>query len=293
MGCHPEHRGLRKPDTPENNVSVFQVLFGVWPPRSGNPFSIEAAIVHRPSFHRFLYLCPMKTTLLTFWACMLLIPLSAQQPDSSKVNVKRSGAEFNPGAPAVDSLSKAKAAALEADSMPEKSARKHRFGHKLLGKNYPNPRAAALLSAVLPGAGQAYNRKYWKVPIALGALGAIGYFTFDTQKTYRELRDSYVLLVDGDPNTNPTESPYNTFDATRTKQYRDTFRGYTEKWYLGLGVTYLLIVTDAFVDAHLYKFDVSDDLSLQFKPSFETSNGAPVFGMGIAFSLSNKPVTRP
>ncbi len=179
------------------------------------------------------------------------------------------------------------------DSLPVKSSRKPGFATKLLGKKYPNPRAAALFSAVLPGAGQAYNKKWWKVPIAWGALGAIGYFTFDTQNTYRDLRDNYKLLVDDDPNTNPTESPYNTFDATRTKSYRDTFRGYTEKWYLALGVTYLLIITDAFVDAHLYKFDVSDDLSFRFKPSFETSNGAPVFGMGITLSLSNKPPVRP
>ncbi|HLP92892.1 MAG TPA: DUF5683 domain-containing protein [Saprospiraceae bacterium] len=235
----------------------------------------------------------MKTSILTFWACLLLTPLMAQQPDSTKVDTKRRAAQFTPGVPAADSLTRAANADVVPDSLKEKPSRKSRFGQKLLGKKYPNPRAAALFSAVLPGAGQAYNRKWWKVPIAWGALGTIGYFTFDTQKTYRELRDSYVLLVDGDPNTNPTEEPYSTFDATRTKQYRDTFRGYTEKWYLALGVTYLLIVTDAFVDAHLYKFDVSDDLSLQLRPSFETSNGAPVFGMGIALSLSNKPLVRP
>lgn len=154
-----------------------------------------------------------------------------------------------------------------------------------LTKNYPNPRVAALFSAVLPGAGQAYNKKWWKIPLVWGALGGIGYFTIDTQNTYRELRDNYKLLVDDDPNTNPTKEPYNTFDATRTKAYRDTFKGYTEKWYLALGVTYLLAVTDAFVDAHLTRFDVSDDLSMRIKPSLETSSGLPVFGLGISFAL--------
>jgi hypothetical protein len=141
----------------------------------------------------------------------------------------------------------------------------------------------------LPGAGQAYNKKWWKIPIVWGALGGIAYGTFDTRKTYHELRDNYILLVDGDPNTNPTESPYNTFDATRTKTYRDTYRGYTEKWFLALGVTYLLVVTDAFVDAHLSRFDVSDDLSLRFRPSIETTYGLPVFGIGISLSLSPTP----
>lgn len=232
-------------------------------------------------------------TILIFLGIVCLSPLLAQQPDSAAVALLPD--TLGPAASGVRDKS-AKIAVNPAstrDTVPEKVSKKPGFGHKLLGKNYPNPRAAALLSAILPGAGQAYNRKWWKVPIAWGAMGAIGYFTFDTQNTYRELRDNYKLLVDNDPNTNPTESPYNTFDATRTKNYRDTFRGYTEKWYLALGVTYLLIVTDAFVDAHLYKFDVSDDLSLQLKPSLETSNGAPVFGMGIALSLSNKPPVRP
>lgn len=235
----------------------------------------------------------MKTILFLFLGFGCLSPLLAQQPDSAAALVRPD--TLAPVAIGVKDKS-AKITAQPApnrDTVPEKASKKPGFGHKLLGKNYPNPRAAALFSAILPGAGQAYNRKWWKVPIAWGAMGAIGYFTFDTQNTYRELRDNYKLLVDDDPNTNPTESPYNTFDATRTKNYRDTFRGYTEKWYLALGVTYLLIVTDAFVDAHLYKFDVSDDLSLQFKPSLETSYGAPVFGMGIALSLSNKPPVRP
>jgi len=170
-------------------------------------------------------------------------------------------------------------------------AKKKGVAYRLFTKGYPNPRTAALLSFALPGAGQAYNKKWWKIPIVWGALGGIAYGAFDTQKTYKELRDSYKLLVDGNPNTNPTESPYNTFDATRTKNYRDTYRSYTEKWFLALGVTYLLVVTDAFVDAHLSRFDVSDNLSLRFKPSIETTSGIPVFGLGISLSLSPTPET--
>jgi hypothetical protein len=177
------------------------------------------------------------------------------------------------------------------DTLP--LAKKKSLVHRVLFKGYPNPRTAALLSFILPGAGQAYNKKWWKIPIVWGALGGIAYGTFDTQKTYHELRDNYILLVDGDPNTNPTESPYNTFDATRTKTYRDTYRGYTEKWFLALGVTYLLVVTDAFVDAHLSRFDVSDDLSLRFRPSIETTSGIPVFGFGISLSLSPTPEKQP
>lgn len=166
---------------------------------------------------------------------------------------------------------------------------KQNFARRTLLKNYPNPRIAALCSFVLPGAGQAYNKKWWKIPIVWGVLGGVAYGTFDTQKTYHDLRDAYKILQNG----GVPESPYDAFDGPRLKSYRDTFRGYTEKWYLALGVSYLLAVTDAFVDAHLTRFDVSDDLSLKLKPSLETSGGSPVFGVGIALSLSPKRPSYP
>ncbi|MBK6996412.1 MAG: hypothetical protein IPH31_16325 [Lewinellaceae bacterium] len=161
--------------------------------------------------------------------------------------------------------------------------------YRVFHKGYPNPRTAALLSFVLPGAGQAYNKKWWKVPLVWGALGGIGYFTFDTQNTYHELRDAYKTIVNG----GTPEAPYDGFDAPRLRSYRDTFRGYTEKWYLALGVTYLLAVTDAFVDAHLARFDVSDDLSLQLKPSMESTGGSPYFGFGVSLSIKTPTAKSP
>lgn len=173
-------------------------------------------------------------------------------------------------------------------AVPDSTMKKVRRG--MFSKNYPQPRTAALLSMVLPGAGQAYNKKWWKVPLAWGALGGIGYFTFDTQNTYRELRSAYKTKVNGGE---PPE-PYKDVEAATLRNYRDTFRGYTEKWYLALGVTYLLIVTDAFVDAHLAKFDVNDDLSFRLKPALEAAPGAPAFGLGISLSLSpTHPLTIP
>lgn len=216
------------------------------------------------------------------------LPAFAQTPDSLAVSDTISPPSFFPA----DRDSIFKDLQTNNDTLPLE--RKSGLVRRVLYKGYPNPRTAALFSAILPGAGQAYNKKWWKIPIAWGALGGIGYFTLDTQKTYRELRNNYKILVDGDPNTNPTEPPYNTFDATRTRSYRDTFRGYTEKWYLALGVTYLLVITDAFVDAHLTRFDVSDDLTLRFKPALETSAGVPVFGLGISLSFSQQPtIPRP
>lgn len=224
--------------------------------------------------------------LFTCLASIIWVSLTAQTPDSLQI-------------PSVDSLQQirvlskkdkiAKTEAIPADTATLVKAKKTGFARRVFTKNYPNPRTAALLSFILPGAGQAYNKKWWKIPIVWGTLGGIAYGTFDTQKTYRDLRDAYKVIVNG----GTPEAPYDGFDATRLRVYRDTWRGYTEKWYLALGVSYLLAVTDAFVDAHLSRFDVSDDLSLRLKPSFETSSGLPVFGLGISLSFSRTNVVYP
>lgn len=224
--------------------------------------------------------------LFTCLASIIWVSLTAQTPDSLQI-------------PSVDSLQQirvlskkdkiAKTEAIPVDTATLVKAKKTGFARRVFTKNYPNPRTAALLSFILPGAGQAYNKKWWKIPIVWGTLGGIAYGTFDTQKTYRDLRDAYKVIVNG----GTPEAPYDGFDATRLRVYRDTWRGYTEKWYLALGVSYLLAVTDAFVDAHLTRFDVSDDLSLRLKPSFETSSGLPVFGLGISLSFSRTNVVYP
>ncbi|MCA0238556.1 MAG: DUF5683 domain-containing protein [Bacteroidetes bacterium] len=164
----------------------------------------------------------------------------------------------------------------------------HRTGfvRRFFSKDYPNPRKAAFLSLALPGAGQAYNRHWWKLPIVYGAIGGMTWLEIQNVKQYRKLRDNYILLVDGDDNTNPTESPYNQIDATSMKAYRNQWRKYVEQTSLGLGLVYLLVAADAFVDAHLQRFDVSDDLSLRLKPQAETMPmGGPVFGVGIQLAL--------
>ncbi len=179
-----------------------------------------------------------------------------------------------------------------ADSIPTISAdtgsvvKKDGAIRRFFTKDYPKPRRAALLSFILPGAGQIYNKRWWKLPIVYGALGGIVWLEVDNVKQYRELRDNYKLLVDEDPNTNPTEPPYNQIDATSMKSYRDQWRRYVEQTSLFLGLAYLLQVTDAFVDAHLRSFDVSDDLSLRFQPKMDAVPGfGATFGLGASLQF--------
>lgn len=155
-------------------------------------------------------------------------------------------------------------------------------------EKYPNPRKAAFLSLAIPGAGQAYNRRWWKVPIVYATLGGLVWLEVSNVRTYREYRDNYRLLADKDPNTNPTDPAYARVDKTTLKSARDAYRRYVDQSSLALGLAYLLTATDAFVDAHLHKFDTSDDLSLRFRPKAQTTATGPVFGLALQLDLSKK-----
>lgn len=160
--------------------------------------------------------------------------------------------------------------------------KKGRWG-RFFTKNYPDPGKAALFSLILPGAGQAYNKKWWKLPIVYGGLGGLLWLEIDNIKEYRLARDAYAAVVDTDPNTQPT-GKFAGREAVSIKDYRDTFRRYVEQTSLALGIVYLAVAADAFVDAHLSRFDVSEDLSLKVgaKPTF----GGPAFGLSLAAPLN-------
>lgn len=215
--------------------------------------------------------------------------LFAQEPDSTQVPVDPMVSD---SINAQREKSKLVAGQSKVLVLPDSSValgKSEGFFYRYFVKKYPNPRIAALLSFVLPGSGQIYNKKWWKVPIVYGALGGMTWLAVTNDKQYRELRNNYKWLVDEDDNTNPTEAPYIYMSATQLKSYRDQFRGYTEKSYLFLGITYLLVVTDAFVDAHLASFDVSDDLTLKIVPDIQSGSGAfgASFGVGIRLGFGN------
>jgi hypothetical protein len=153
-------------------------------------------------------------------------------------------------------------------------------------KDYPNPRKAVLLSFLLPGAGQAYNRRWWKIPLVYGALAGVGYLEYNNIQVYRKYRDNYRWLVDEDPATEVTDPVLIRQDRTTMKANRDIARKNLEQSSLILGLAYILSVTDAFVDAHLRSFDVSDDLSLKICPNMSSTPGfGATFGVGIQLAF--------
>jgi Family of unknown function (DUF5683) len=136
-----------------------------------------------------------------------------------------------------------------------------------------NPRLATIRSALIPGWGQAYNRKYWKIPIVYGALGTTTYIFFNNIKTYRSLRFAYQALVSNDAalieQIDPSLPKALLSFPNSVRQYRDEFRRNIDYSVLFFILFWGLNVVDATVDGHLKNFDISPDISLKIKPGYD------------------------
>ena len=134
-----------------------------------------------------------------------------------------------------------------------------------------SPRKAIIRSAILPGWGQIYNKKYWKLPLVYGALGTTTYLFFRNLKQYKEAKEAYILATDNNPNNDEQiQQPYYTVkdQPERIRTFRNQVRQNVDYSVLFFIIFWGLNVADAAVDAHLKTFDVSDDLSLRIKPGF-------------------------
>lgn len=161
-------------------------------------------------------------------------------------------------------------AASGEDSIPKPKKNTRIFGKIDTAKLY-NPRIATLRSAILPGWGQATNKKYWKIPVVYAALGVTTYIFFSNVKQYREARDAFINATDGNPNNDfEIPQPYFTIkdQPERIRSFRNEVRQNVDYTVLFFILFWGLNVVDATVDAHLKTFDVSDDLSLSIKPGY-------------------------
>jgi hypothetical protein len=150
---------------------------------------------------------------------------------------------------------------------------------------------AALRSAILPGLGQVYNKKYWKVPIVYGLI-ALPVSTFQYNSTwYSKTRFAYTVRATKDTaNYKNIALELQPLSDASLRLYRNQFRKNMDFSVLGLLVMWGLNVVDATVDGHLRKFDVSDELSLSFKPNF--SNGTRQIGISALLYFDGKKNTR-
>lgn len=145
----------------------------------------------------------------------------------------------------------------------------------------PNPGRATWLAAVFPGAGQIYNRKYWKLPIIYGGLVACTYALSFNNKYYKDYSKAYVDLTDGNSKTTSYLnflSP--NYDITGKedwlkkvfKQKKDSYRRYRDMSIFSFIGVYLVSIIDAYVDAELSSFDISPDIGMRINPAVINDN---------------------
>lgn len=161
-------------------------------------------------------------------------------------------------------------------------------------KFVPNPKRALWLSLVLPGAGQIYNRKYWKLPIIYGGFLGCTYALTWNQQMYNDYSQAYLDIMDDDPNTASYKNmlPMG-YDITgREEQFkkifkhkRDYYRKYRDMSIFAFFGVYLISVVDAYVDAQLSTFDISKDLSVSFEPASINQENAIGSGNGKALGV--------
>lgn len=162
-------------------------------------------------------------------------------------------------------------------------------------KGWTHPKKALVWALVIPGGGQVYNKKYWKLPILYAGIGAITYFWVTNQLGYTEFRKAYDRNYDlqlADPSYEVFEDNlnygssyvYTNLDQLATE--RNTYRRYRDMSIAGAIALYGISLLDAYVDAHLSTFDLKDDLSLTISPSIYNYNAT--FAPGLSLSLNFK-----
>ena len=162
-------------------------------------------------------------------------------------------------------------------------------------KKLSRPAKAAIMSACLPGLGQIYNRKWWKVPIVYAGLGGIGYFSYRNFSEYRSYLHAYEYktgnLPEGVTLTDYETQLANKYAEGQLQTYKESYRRNFELFTILTVAWYGLNIIDAVVDGHLYTYDISDDLSLSVDPyvrqQMETPIKIPQYAqVGLSFQLN-------
>ncbi|MCA6073602.1 DUF5683 domain-containing protein [Fulvivirga sedimenti] len=145
------------------------------------------------------------------------------------------------------------------------------------------PRRASLYAAILPGAGQIYNRKYWKLPLVYGGFIALGLTVDFYNGLYQQYRSDIFGFLE-DPNYSSSTGA----NLDRTRTLADNARRDRDFWIAMTGIFYLLQIADAHIDAHLKEFELNPNLQISFEPSVDPTYFAGYvqgFSSGISIKL--------
>lgn len=160
-----------------------------------------------------------------------------------------------------------------------------------------SPRKATIYSAILPGLGQAYNKKYWKIPVIYAGFATMGYFIYWNNDNYQIMKQAYNDFTDDNPDTNShlnldgaqfydltRESDAQSF-RTNVQRQQDYYRRNRDLLIISIIGFYGLNLIDASVDAHFFDFDISEDLTMNWQPVMYHFNQQPVYGINCSFSF--------
>ena len=152
-----------------------------------------------------------------------------------------------------------------------------------------SPSKAALYSAILPGLGQIYNKKYWKLPIVYVGLGVAGFYLQRNLKLYRQYLKGYQAFSNNHDTAAirniPLINQY-TDKLGALQFYTNTYRTYRDWSYFAVSLIYVLNIIDASVDAYFFYYDISDNLSLKVKPTLlNTVGNYSVVGLKLSFDI--------
>ena len=132
-----------------------------------------------------------------------------------------------------------------------------------------DPRKALLFAAILPGLGQIYNKKYWKLPLVYGGFISIGYGMNLYQKGYRKYKEQLFYNLETDPTSESLLNPESKFTTSQLRTIVDRYRRERDFMIVLMAGMYLLQIVDAHVDAHLKEFDLNPNLHVSIEPTIE------------------------
>lgn len=227
----------------------------------------------------------MRAFLVVFISIMIALPELATAQGKDSLIVRESGVVSMKA----DTGKPAKAAPKKIDSLKKTDTVKRH-----------SPRKAALRSAIIPGWGQIYNKKYWKVPIVYAAVGIPAYLYVDNKRWYDRTR--YALAVVANKSYNNPDSMAKVHSRLKPLvdlrsensllNYRNEFRKNMDYSILFGLLFWGLNIVDATVDAHLKGFNVNDDISLRVKPTLIPISNSP--GVSFVFTIGKtQPKTLP
>lgn len=147
-----------------------------------------------------------------------------------------------------------------------------------------SPRKAGLMSAAIPGLGQIYNKKYWKVPVIYAGFAALAYSFQFNQSRYTKYRDAYKSRIDGDSST--SDEYIGLYSDENLSSLYQFYHRYRDLTVIAGAALYLLNIVDASVDAHLFTFNVDDNLSIRVHPTITNVAGTNSYKQGIGVSIN-------